>query len=149
MNKYTLITSIFILSGIIIVATLYFLPSTKEKLTKHSWCVDKIYYKGKELTPNSFGLKIVDDNCPEAMRFRENGVVTFPGINSHGYWCTWEFKNDSLVISEDKNIQDTIVEKSIFCGAYLLKINDTAIEIRSDNLVVIGSKYKSNIEIPF
>ena len=54
---FAMITAIVIIS----------LPSTLEKLTQNSWCVDKIYYKGKELTPNSYGLKMVSDynNCNE------------------------------------------------------------------------------------
>ena len=34
------------------------LPSTVEKLTKNSWCVDKIYYKGLEKTPYFLGIRM-------------------------------------------------------------------------------------------
>lgn len=138
---------------------LFSLPSTVEKLTENSWCVDKIFYKGQELVPNSLGIKMESnyDNCSETMNFRENGIVDFPGINSYGERARWELRNDSLIITSwsidknytiDKNLKiiekgDT-VKKSIYLGAYSLEIKNNFIKMQSDNLTILGEVYRFN-----
>jgi hypothetical protein len=135
------------------------LPSTVEKLTENSWCVEKIYYKGQELIPNSLGIKMESyyDNCSEIMSFRENGIVDFPGINAYGERARWEIRNDSLIITSwsiDNNITiDTnlkiiekgdALEKSIYPGTYSLEIKDNTIKMQSDSLIIFGKVYRSN-----
>jgi hypothetical protein len=152
----------FIMTILILIAipiVLLSIPSKYEKLTENSWCVDKLYYKGQELTPNSIGLRMDSqyDNCSETMNFRENGIVTFPGINSYGDRCRWELRNDSLVISEwningnymlGDNLE--IIEKeeskgkSIFYGVYSLEIKNNLIKMQSGNLIIFGKVHRFN-----
>lgn len=135
------------------------LPSTVEKLTENSWCVDMIYYKGQGFVPNSLGIKMesIYDNCSETMSFRENGIVEFPGINSYGERARWELRNDSLIITSwsidnnysiDKNLKiiekvDTL-KKSIYLGSYSLEIKDNAIKMQSDSLIIFGKVHRFN-----
>ncbi|MEN8225742.1 MAG: DUF2007 domain-containing protein [Bacteroidota bacterium] len=143
----------FLLIVIITPIAIMSLPSTVEKLTKNSWCVEKIYYKGQELIPNSYGLKMVSDydNCREIMRFREDGIVDLPGINSYGYRMRWEFKNDTLKITEwnignnypisenlEKAENEKEIKKSIFHGNYILEITGNRIKLQSDSLIILG-----------
>jgi len=152
----------FIMTILILIAipiVLLSIPSKFEKLTENSWCVDNLYYKGQELTPNSLGLRMDSqyDNCSETMDFRENGIVTFPGIDSYGERFRWELRNDSLVISE-WNYNDNYVlgdnleiiekeeskEKSIFYGVYSLEIKNNLIKMQSDNLIILGKVHRFN-----
>lgn len=58
------------------------LPSTIEKLTAHSWCVDKIYYKGQELTPYTLGLGLLVFSITALKRWISEKMVmlTFRGL---------------------------------------------------------------------
>lgn len=132
------------------------LPSTLEKLTQNTWCVDKIYYQGKELTPNSLGLKMESEyaNCSETMIFRENGKVNFPGIDSYGDRARWEYHNDTLEITKwpiRENLKITENEqnfkKSIFHGKYRLEIKDNRIKLQSDSLIILGKVYRFNFRL--
>lgn len=154
-----LLSAALILIMIIAPIVLLSLPTTYEKLIDNSWCVDRIIYNGQELTPNSTGLKMTSEfeNCSETMLFRENGIVDFPGINSYGDRCKWEFRKDSLIIAEmyisknfDINDLKEFVEKeenkeiSIFHGAYKLEIENNMIKMQSDKLTIYGRVYRFN-----
>ena len=133
------------------------LPSTLEKLIANSWCVDTIYYNGRELTPYTLGIRMESgyDNCSETMQFRENGVVGLPGINSYSERARWVFRNDSLIITswsvghdftmgrnpEIIEKEDT-AKKSIYPGEYSLEIKDNRIKMQSNNVTILGKAYR-------
>ena len=144
------------------------LPSTIEKLTENNWCVDKIYYNGKEINYNSGEIALESEkltltingigNCNETMNFSENGIVDFPTLNKGTSRAKWEFRNDSLIISKFMKEIEVIVnenleffekpmkiENSIFIGNYDLKIKDNTIKMQSDSVTIIGKAYKLNI----
>ena len=129
-----------ILTLITIIIYILTLPSKFEKLTNNTWCVDNIYYLGKELKTKSTGIRFISDydNCFETMTFRKNGIVTFPGLNSAEDWCLWKLENDKLIIS------DYYTEKSIFIGKYNIDIDNNNIRMQSDSLIIIGTKYSFN-----
>lgn len=144
---------------IIVPVVLFSLPSTLDKLTEKSWCVDKIYYKGLALTPYTLGLRMDSeyDNCSETMFFGANGVVDFPGINSNSERARWELRNDSLFITKwtvddghnlGENLGSTekeeVVNKSIYQGAYSLKIENDFIMMKSDSLIILGKIHNFN-----
>lgn len=154
-----LLTAAILLLILIFAIIVLTLPTTYEKLTNNSWCVDRIIFKGEELTPNSVGVKFVSNysNCTETMSFSENGIVDFPGINSYGDRCLWVLKNDSIIISEmvinnnyelakdlkiTKNTKNT--KKSFFCGSYKLEIRNNMIKMQSDSLTILGNVYNFN-----
>lgn len=159
----------FFMTVLILIATpiaLLSIPSKQEKLTENSWCVDKLYYKGQELTPNSLGIKVISDynNCSERMSFDKDGTVDFPGINSYGVSALWKIRNDSLIIypypiENDYYIGDNLevieienttpIEKSIYHGDYVFKIENNVISMQSDSLTIIGKVYSFNFNFGF
>ena len=82
-----MIVATLIIILITIPVVLLMLPSTIEKLTENNWCVDKIYYNGKEINYNSGEIALESEkltltingigNCNETMNFSENGIVDF------------------------------------------------------------------------
>jgi len=152
---FVVLTLIIVIVPIVLLS----LPSTIEKLTENIWCVDKIYYKGHELTPNKLGIRMESacDNCSEKMIFREDGVVDFPGINTFNERARWELRNDSLIITDwsignDLTIGENLeiiekkdsVKKSIYHGAYSLEIKNNVIRMQSDSLTILGKVYRLN-----
>jgi hypothetical protein len=140
---------------IIIPFVILTLPSTLDKLQGKGWCVEKINYKGHELTPEFYGIRLEGDyyDCPERLTFRENGMVFFPGIRSYDVIAHWELRNDSLIITpwpQDDNI--TFVEnpqkasrvnakkKSVYIGAFYLEIKNNTLKMQSDSITIIGKK---------
>lgn len=144
-----LVVATLILIVLIVPAVLLSLPSTLEKLTENSWCVEKIYYKGKEFTPNSTGFKLRSnfDNCSETMNFRENGDVIFPGINSFEIWNKWKFSNDSLFITKGLKENEPTETESIYLGKYSIEIKNDFIKLKSDNIIILGKVYKFNFSM--
>lgn len=135
------------------------LPTTIEKLTKYNWCVQKIYYKGYELTPNTIGFRMISDydNCFETMYFNKNGTVVFPGINSGSEYAKWELRDDSLFITDlpeenytkDINKEDSSYvadtsKKSIYHRIFLLEIKNNNISLKSDSMTILGRVYGLN-----
>jgi hypothetical protein len=148
-----------ILVVLIIPIFLLALPSTREKLTGKSWCVEKIQYKGKELIPNSAGNRMegINNDCYEDMTFNENGMAFLPGMNSYDDIAHWELRNDSLIISArlndigvtfGENVQNNAkadtVKNTIYLRAYKLEIKDNTIKLQSDSLIILGKDNRFN-----
>jgi hypothetical protein len=158
----------FIMIILIIIVTpivLLSIPSKMKRLTENSWCVDRIYYKGQELTPNTAGFRIVSEyeNCSERMRFGKDGTVSFPGFNTYSASANWRLNKDSLIIypTTRKKLYSggtsEIVElenksssvAAIYYGSYLLKIRNNVISMQSDSLIIIGEVYRFNFSFGF
>lgn len=155
-----------ILISIAIPIVLLSIPSKLERLAENSWCVDKVYYQGQELIPNSLGIKFISDydNCSERMRFDNDGTVDFPGINSYGVSALWKIRNDSLIIysppiENDYYIGDNLevveienktpIEKSIYYGDYVFKIKNNVISMQSDSLTIVGRVHRFIFSLGF
>lgn len=157
-----LILVALILLVLIIPIFLLALPSTREKLTGKSWCVEKILYNGRELKTNSvdIGLGINNTDCPEKMTFSENGMAFFPGMNSYDDIAHWELRNDSIIISSmlnESNLnfgenkhnaskEDTI-KNTIYLRAYKLEIRNNTIKLQSDSIIILGKDNRFNSSI--
>ena len=139
-----LILATVIIILIIVPVFLLSLPSTVEKLTANSWCVEKIYFNGKEIIPNSYGLKLRSnyDNCLETMEFRDNGDVVFPGVDSYEVWHKWEYVNDSILITNSLSKTENANNASVYIGKFSLKISNDYIKLKSKNMIIIGRVYK-------
>lgn len=137
-----LVTVILII--IIVPVFLLSLPSTVEKLTANSWCVEKIYFNGKEIIPNSYGMKLRSnyDNCSETIEFRENGDVVFPGFDSYEVWHKWEILNDSIIITNRSSESENANNATIYIGKYFIEISNDYIKLKSKNMIIIGRVYK-------
>lgn len=120
------------------------LPSINTTLTENSWCIEKIIYKGNNLTTNTYGLRLVSimGECNESIIFNEDGSVNFPGINSFSEQYKWELKNNYLIISEINNNPNA--NESIFTGTYTLSIEYNLIKIQSQDLTILGRANKLN-----
>ncbi len=155
-----LIIAIALILVIIIVPVFILsIPSKLEVLTKNRWCVESIFYKGQELTPNSYGIKLKStyDNCYETMSFNENGEVIFPGINSYSERAHWEYRNDSIIITQLPDVRNFAINEnleiiktkpnkdtSIYRGSFKLEINNNRIALLSDSLTIIGKVFSFN-----
>lgn len=151
------IVAVFALAIIVVPTVLLSLPTKVETLTRNTWCINAIYIEGKEVWPNSPGLKpeVQNNNCSETMNFRNDGNVFFPGVNSYGENGSWTLINDSLTISErlyDNNftigdslhVDNDTVAKSIFIGKFKLEINDGIMALKSDSVTILGRMLKFN-----
>jgi len=138
---FIVVTLILII--IIVPSVLLSLPSTLEKLTQNNWSVEKIYYKGKELTPNSDGLKLESNfnAFSEIMEFRKNGDVIFPGIDSYPVLNKWKLRNDSVFIIRGLTKGEPTESESIYYGKYSIEIENGFIKMKSDNILILGRAY--------
>jgi len=144
-----LIAVAILLTIIIVPIAILSLPSTAEKLTGSNWYIESIYFNGKEIKPNSYGLTIVtNDNSYETIYFSKNGNVNFPGINSYSVSNKWELRNDSIIIKSKKNSTDnsnydSIQSKvsSFYEGKYKLEISENSFKMKSSNIIIIGRRY--------
>jgi hypothetical protein len=104
--------------------------TTEEIMTKHSWCVEKIKYNGRDTILRTTGLVIIgNDGCKEKIRFPNYNVIDLPGINSpsaHGKWAIYE--NEITISEVEKNAE-------IFEGTYNLKFSN------NNNDVVMQSNH--------
>jgi hypothetical protein len=129
------------------------LPSTQDKLIRSVWCVESIYYKGKEIKLKSVDPKpeIDQKDCSINMAFRENGMAFMPGINSYDDIAHWEFRNDSLIISSLSNnnditstnkglerLEEDTIRNTIYLRSYKLEIKNSTIKMQSDSLIIFG-----------
>jgi hypothetical protein len=133
-------------------------PSKIEVLTENSWCVSKLFSNGKELSIISDGLSVEFDyeNCSETFNFRRNGVVIFPKINSKSNWFQWDIENDSLIITSSTliefpllgdsvlNAKTTAENSSIYLGKYSVEIINNQVQLKSEDLIIQGVKYRNN-----
>jgi len=136
-----------ILLVILIPIAIASIPTTFEKLTQNRWCVDRLIYKGQELSPNTIekvNFRFVSeyDNCSEIIYFNEDNTVYLPGINSSGIEAIWKIKNDSMIIKDLYYKINKNTGKSIYYGTHYLEINNGEIRIQSDSLTIIGRAYK-------
>ena len=160
----TFIMTILILIAIPIV--LLSIPSKFERLTEDSWCVNRIYYKGQELSPYTVRFRMTSqyENCSERMRFDKDGTARFPGFDTFSATVNWRLNRDSLVIyppdtekrlysGGPKDLVDlenkSISAGSIYYGTYNLKIKNNVISIQSDSLIIIGEVYRFNFSFGF
>ena len=75
------------------------LPSTKEKLTDGTWCLDSYYFQDKRYFPNTTNYLMIDfgDGCNETFHFSKN-EVSLPGFNTPSINGYWEITNKKLTI---------------------------------------------------
>ena len=145
-----MIVATLIIILITIPVVLLMLPSTIEKLTENNWCVDKIYYNGKEINYNSGEIALESEkltltingigNCNETMNFSENGIVDFEQESKF-------MEEIEVIVNENLEFfeKPMKIENSIFIGNYDLKIKDNTIKMQSDSVTIIGKAYKLNI----
>lgn len=89
---------------VIVALIIYFitLPSTFERLTKQSWCVDKVVYNGETYMPNTVSqfYLVMEGFCQETIILNSYGTIKFPGFNSQAIYGEWRLEGDFLHVSQ-------------------------------------------------
>lgn len=137
-----LAVGVLILVGIIYFATL---PSTFERLTKQSWCVDQVIYNGKNYSTNTVEyIQLVGAGiCNESIDFRTNGTVNLPGFNSHGARGRWKLDNNILQIMQ----VDTF--DFVYNGLYNIEISDNILILKSNQTMFYCHPENIHVDLPF
>jgi hypothetical protein len=126
-----LVALIAIISLVAIV--LLSLPDKMERLTKDSWYLNKIEYKGKYYQPNTNELKLTFNNGDsEYIRFSTDGIVKLPGFNSKAVYGRWKLDGEQLIIS----MADTLGH--VYNGKYDLEIGANSISLTSETTKMKG-----------
>lgn len=87
---------IFLIASIVLFASL---PSTAERLTNQSWCLDKVTYLEKDYPVKTTGLRfIIVGGCEESIDIRGDGRISLPGFNSREAKGKWMLIDNSLQI---------------------------------------------------
>ncbi len=147
----------FLLIMLMLPVYILLLPSTRETLADKVWCVEKIYYKGRELKPVSGGINLDEGKCAVTMSFNTNGMAFMPGCNSYDDIAHWELRNDSLIINariderriafsenQDRYPENDTITNLIYLRAYSLRIKDNQIRLQSDSVLITGKKQHFN-----
>jgi len=132
--EFRIIISItFILMALIFSIVILTMPTLEEQITKNSWCVDMLLYKGKQYYPNTLGLKLMfNDECTETFNFDNDGTINLPGFNSNSVYASWKIERDKIVIYNS----DTL--SHLYEGEYVLNIKNGRIKIQSEKTTIIG-----------
>jgi hypothetical protein len=89
---------VLIFGGIYYFATL---PSTFERLTKHTWCVDYVTYNGQDFKPKTVeSIHIIrgGGDCQERMGINTSGSLRLPGFNSPSAKGIWTLEDNAFHI---------------------------------------------------
>ena len=133
---------VLVLTGIIYFATL---PSTFERLTKQSWCVDQVTYNGKIFATNTVEqIQITGMGfCQESIYMRTNGTIILPGFNSHAAWGWWTLNDNSLQISQ----ADTF--DFVYNGLYDIDFSGSRLILKSNQTTLYCHPQNIHVNLPF
>lgn len=127
----------FIITGIVIVFYFLSLPSSSEIIIKHTWCLDKISYEGKNFTPNSLERNVViigmNNGCKETIQFWNYGRVNLPGINSRRIEGNWKIDGNKMQISNIDTFQ------FVYNGIYSIDLTENILTLKSDKTILYCS----------
>lgn len=127
-----MILTVFFLLGAIAITYVATLPTTYERLTDNSWCVDYLTYDGKEYMPLSMGVKVKGLwFCDEGISFRRNGTIIFPGFHTYAVRGNWKLTENVIQVSDTDTLQH------IFNGEYRISFDGDLMILTSDNTSII------------
>lgn len=123
------VVGVLVLGGVIYLATL---PTTFERLTKQSWCVDKVTYNGKDFATKTVEqIQLIGAGfCQESIDMRINGTIILPGFNSHAAWGRWKLEDNSLQISETDTFD------FVYNGLYDMKFSGNRLILKSNQTTI-------------
>lgn len=158
LNRLQFIYRFIIIIGLIITIPITYIAlqskNTKaELLINNNWCVNKMYYNGLEIVPQTIGLLInFNANCNESITFNSNGAVSFPGINSVEFKANWKLEKDSLIITEINDENTIRLDKQLnvvynkqndhkypYLGAFYCEIKNNILKIQNDSFLVFAN----------
>jgi hypothetical protein len=131
-----------VVGGVIYFATL---PSTFERLTKQSWCVDQVTYNGKDFATNTVEqMQIIGMGfCQENIKMRIDGTILLPGFNSAAIMGLWALKENSVQIS----IADTF--DFVYNGHYDIHFSDNRLILKSKQTTIYCHPQTIHVNQPF
>ena len=139
-NKMSLEWRLIILVGIILVLIIGIIviasfPSTHDRLTDGTWCLNSITHNGKEITANTQELKVImNGSCCESMKFLASGEIMLPGFDSRKVVGSWAVNENRLIISH----VDTF--DLIYNHTYTIKFRGADLLLKSENTTFDCSK---------
>jgi hypothetical protein len=124
----------------IIVVSYYFItkPTLEEMIVGH-WCLDKMIYDGKEVTPYSTGIQIIFGDCENRFEIQENGRLTLPPIGTNTVNAVWKINDKNIEITS----ADTLTE--LYLGIYTVTADEDNIILDSGKLKIFASKWHLNL----
>jgi hypothetical protein len=133
---------LFILIGIIYYATL---PTTFERLTKQSWCVNEITYNGKNFAPKTVKhIKLIGAGfCEESIDIEANETITLPGFSSHAARGQWSLGDNSLQILQ----VDTF--GFVYNGLYNIEFIGKNLVLKSNQTTLYCHPENIEVNLPF
>jgi hypothetical protein len=133
---------VLIFGGIYYFATL---PSTFERLTKQTWCVDQVTYNGQDFKPKTVeSIYIIrgGGDCQERMDINTSGSIRLPGFNAHSAKGKWALEDNVFQISH----ADTF--GFVYNGFYDIDFLDHVL-ILSSSTTTLYCRQQNKIRISF
>lgn len=132
----------------IIATVIYFatLPSTFERLTKQSWCLDRVVYNEETYIPNTIEklMFVMAGSCEESIYMGTDGGVTLPGFNSRKAHGEWTLDGKLLQISQ----VDTF--DFVYNGVYKIEFsNGNRLTLKSEKTTLYCYPQNTYIHLPF
>lgn len=134
-------------TAIILIGIIYFatLPTTFERLTKQSWCVDQITYKGQTYTATTDkSIQLSDvEFCQESIDMRTNGTIILPGFNSRASWGRWVLVDNAIEISQIDTFD------FVYNGRYNIDVSADKLILKSKETTLYCHPQKIHVNLPF
>lgn len=133
--------------ALVLIGTIYFatLPTTFERLTKQSWCVDQITYRGQTyMATTNKSIQISGIGfCQESVDMRTNGTIILPGFNSRAPWGKWTLVDNAIEISQI----DTF--NFVYNGRYDIDVSADKLILKSKETTLYCHPEKIQVNLPF
>ncbi len=148
-NRLSLFYRLIILITLIVVTIVSYitystLPTTYERLTTDSWCLDYVTYDNKNYIPETIDfIKVsIYGVCDESISFRENGTIKLPGFKSKTIWAKWHLENKKLTISNADSFD------FLYNGTYIIDLDHNKLVLKSGKTILNCHTEKNHINFP-
>ncbi|HZY36914.1 MAG TPA: DUF2007 domain-containing protein [Mucilaginibacter sp.] len=132
-----------LLASLVLGTILYFSfkPSTYDMLTNTWWCVNKIYYRGRLLQPNTqqaLNMNLVDRNgnsvnC-ETLNLMKGNYISLPGINSDSVEGYWKYSDSETIFINVNSL------KKIYNGTYYIDVSYNRLILKSKTTEIYANR---------
>ena len=121
-----------IITVISLLAYFIFRPSTIERLTANSWCIDHINFKGKDYRNRTTGMHVsIGGGCDENFYFNKNSDdIYLPGFNTPIIFAKWKYVDDSITFSHADTFQ------FVYNGRYSVEFSGKNLVLKSKTTTI-------------
>ena len=126
--KRFLLIIIVLSAAVVGIAFFIISPSLDEVLTQNTWCIDGISFNGRQLQPNSLGIRLIMRNefdCSDNIKFNTEHRVIFPGINTYEVRANWKIIGKTIFINHVDTLDD------IYGGTFNIYLSGTNMVLES------------------